>query len=452
MLSKSRYLKGLKCHKALWLYQFKRNEAFYPPSTEHVFTVGNQAGELAQHYFPGGQLALVGDFPNSAASVRTQQLLEQGETTIYEATFIANHTLVALDILHQIDGKWYGFEVKSTNSTKEEHVRDAAIQYHVIREAGLELEDIAIMHFDRDYVRQGPIDVHKLFTYESVYHKIGNYLNEIPANIETFMEVFNQDEPTILIGNHCDKPYPCEFANYCHRLQENQEILEGIKDQKLLSTEVVFINQDALKDYLKTYSYPIYSLDFETIQYGIPEFNNSRPYQQIPFQYSLHYQKSKDSKPEHFEFLGNGLDDPREDLIKYLVETCGNEGPILVYNIAFERTIIRQLIRDFPANESALLDIEKRLVDLMPVFKKMVKTEMTSKSASLKVVLPTFLPKEKDYSNLDIQQGMETVQVYRELPTLADDEAETARQQMLAYCKMDTEAVLKLYQKLFEFI
>ena len=151
-------------------------------------------------------------------------------------------------------------------------------------------------------------------------------------------------------------------------------------------------------------------------------------------------------------FLGNGLDDPREDLIKYLVETCGNEGPILVYNIAFERTIIRQLIRDFPAYESALLDIEKRLVDLMPVFKKMVKTEMTSKSASLKVVLPTFLPKEKDYSNLDIQQGMETVQVYRELPTLADDEAETARQQMLAYCKMDTEAVLKLYQKLFEFI
>lgn len=110
MLSKSRYLKGLKCHKALWLNKYKREEAYYPTATQQVFATGNEVGELAQDYFPGGELALVGDFPESAAAKRTLELIKQGITTIYEATFVANHTLVALDILHKVDGKWHGFE------------------------------------------------------------------------------------------------------------------------------------------------------------------------------------------------------------------------------------------------------------------------------------------------------------------------------------------------------
>jgi hypothetical protein len=205
MLSKSRYLKGLKCQKALWLNKYKKEEVVYSESTQHVFSVGNTVGDLAQDYFPNGALALVDHYANSKSIARTKELIADGVTTIYEATFAAENTLVAVDILHQIDGKWHAFEVKSTNSVKTEHIRDAAIQYFVMTNAGIEIEDISIMHFDRAYVKQGEIVPQQLFTYESVFSRIQSFLPEIPENIATFLAVYRQEEPTVLIGNHCDK-------------------------------------------------------------------------------------------------------------------------------------------------------------------------------------------------------------------------------------------------------
>jgi hypothetical protein len=450
MLSKSRYLKGLKCHKALWLNHHKREEAYYPESTIQKFAVGNTAGELAQQYFPGGELAQVDDYANTASAQRTQELLEQGVTTIYEATFIAHNTLVALDILHQIDGKWYGFEVKSTNRVKSEHIRDAAIQYYVIQSSGFELEDISIMHFDRNYVRQGDIDPKGLFTHESVFIHIRPYLSDIPGNIKTFLEVYEQDEPLVTIGSHCDTPYECEFKNYCHQLPENQPLLKKEQHTEPSSTEITYKNDMAIQQFLEDNPYPIYSLDFETIMYGIPEFDNSRPYQQIPFQFSLHYQKDADSKPEHFEFLGNGIDDPREALIQQLLKDVGTEGDVLVYS-HFENTMLNKLKRDFPLYADKIKLIQRRLVDILPVFRKMIKTKSTSSSASLKVVLPSFLP-HLSYKNLDIQHGMATVETYRNLSNMTSEEAEEARKAMLVYCKLDTLAVLELYNKLYEII
>jgi hypothetical protein len=182
--------------------------------------------------------------------------------------------------------------------------------------------------------------------------------------------------------------------------------------------------------------------------YGIPEHDDSRPYQQIPFQYSLHIQKNADSKPEHFEFLGNGREDPREELIKSMITACGSHGTILMYS-HFEKTIINGLIRDFPKYTIPLEHLIDRLVDLLPVFKKHLKTEATQKSASLKNVLPTFLT-QFSYDDLDIQNGMATMDVYRNLSNLSKTELLVARKNMLEYCKLDTLAVLELYKLLCE--
>ncbi|ARV06088.1 hypothetical protein BTO04_04945 [Polaribacter sp. SA4-10] len=448
MLSKSRYLKGLKCSKALWLNKFKKDEVYYSENTKAIFSQGNTAGDLAQQYFPNGELALVSNYPDSKAIARTKELIANGVTTIYEATFATENTLIALDILHKIKGKWHAFEVKSTSSVKEEHVRDAAIQYYVMTNAGIEIEDISIMHFDRNYVRKGAIIPTQLFTYESVFRRMQNYLNEIPKNIEAFLEVYQQEEPTVTIGTHCDNPYPCEFANYCHQLIENKELLENKIAQKVLSTEVNYRNTIAIQDFLNSNPYPIYSLDFESIMYGIPEHDDSRPYQQIPFQYSLHIQKNATSKPEHFEFLGNGREDPREELIKSMITACGSHGTILMYS-HFEKTIINGLIRDFPKYTIPLEHLIDRLVDLLPVFKKHLKTEATQKNASLKNVLPTFLT-QFSYDDLDIQNGMATMDVYRNLSNLSKSELLVARKNMLEYCKLDTLAVLELYKLLCE--
>jgi hypothetical protein len=451
MLSKSRYLKGLKCTKALWLNKFKKEAAFYPETTLQVFAQGNIAGELAQEYFPGGQLALVSDYPDSKAIARTKALIAEGETTIYEATFAAHDTLVAVDILHQIDGKWHAFEVKSTNSIKETHVQDAAIQYYVMTQAGITIEDISIMYFDRTYVRQGDIEPKGLFTYQSVKDQIGKYLVDIPTNIEAFLDVYKQDEPVVPMGKQCNDPYGCEFAQYCSALSENKISIEDTNEKPPLSAEINHVNSAAITNFLKAHPYPIHSLDFETIMYGIPEFDQSRPYQQIPFQYSLHTQKDVTSAPEHFEFLGNGTDDPREALIQSLISNLGNEGSILVYSIAFERTRLRELARDFPKYKVELSHIEQRLVDLLPIFRTHLKTEVTNQSASLKVVLPTFLP-HHSYQELDIQDGMATMAMYRSLVTLPKNEALEAEKAMLDYCKLDTLAVLELYKLLYGYV
>jgi hypothetical protein len=164
--------------------------------------------------------------------------------------------------------------------------------------------------------------------------------------------------------------------------------------------------------------------------YGIPEHDDSRPYQQIPFQYSLHIQKNATSKPEHFEFLGNGSEDPREELIKSMITACGSHGTILMYS-HFEKTIINGLIRDFPKYTIPLEHLIDRLVDLLPV------------------VLPTFLP-QLSYQDLNIQHGMATMDVYRNLSNLSKSELLVARKNMLEYCKLDTLAVLELYKLLCE--
>ncbi|UAM99095.1 DUF2779 domain-containing protein [Polaribacter litorisediminis] len=450
MLSKSRYLKGLKCTKALWLNKFKREEAYYPESKRQVFATGNTAGDLAQQYFPGGELALVNHYPNSKAIAKTKKLLESGCTTIYEATFAAKNTLVALDILHQIDGKWHAFEVKSTNSVKPEHIRDAAIQYYVMTNSGIEIEDISIMHFDKTYVRYGALNPKELFTYESVFSRMQNYLLEIPENIAAFLEVYQQEEPTVLIGSHCDKPYACEFAKYCHTLTENKSILEEIANQPKLGTDIIYKDEHGIQQFLKDNPFPIYSFDFESAQYGIPEYDNSRPYQQIPFQYSLHYQKDAHSKPEHFEILGNGIDDPREGLILQMSKDLNHKadcGKILMYS-SFEKTMLNNLIRDFPKYKDALESIRARLIDLGVVFRRYIKTEATQNTWSLKTVLPTYLP-HLSYQDLEIQQGMATVEVYKGFSSLSEIDKEEAHKNMLAYCKLDTFAVLELYNLLY---
>ncbi|HNX89837.1 MAG TPA: hypothetical protein PKH58_12210, partial [Paludibacteraceae bacterium] len=172
MLSKSRYTRGCNCQKSLWLYVHKKEEQVIPEATQAIFARGTSAGELAQNYFPGGKLAVLEDFPGFASAKRTQDFIRQGIETIYEATFIYDNTLVAVDILHKQDGKWHLYEVKSTNSVKPEHIKDVGVQYYVAKGSGLDIEDAFLMHFNREYVRHGDIEVNKLFIPESILGEV----------------------------------------------------------------------------------------------------------------------------------------------------------------------------------------------------------------------------------------------------------------------------------------
>jgi hypothetical protein len=448
MLSKSRILKGKKCVKALWLSRYKREEAVISEAQESIFQAGTDVGTLAQSYFPGGILALEDDYPNAKTVERTLKLINQGVDIIYEATFVFNQVLVAIDILQKTPEGYVIYEVKSTNSTKPEHIQDVAIQYYVLKNLGYPIANVRVMHFDRDYKRQGEIEVFKLFTSDSVLDQMEAYQEEIANRIPELIDILKGEEPEVEMGPQCSKPYGCEFMDYCSGL-----ILADIEEEianDIDPNELIVYNKDKIVEFLHEIQYPLYSFDFETVMHGVPAYDSSSPYQQIPFQYSLIYKESAESEPIYYDFIGDGLNDPRESLIQKMIADFQHGHHALCYNVGFERSRINELILDFPQYTDELTRIQDQLVDLLPLFRNHYRTNKTAHSASLKTVLPAYV-EGMSYDDLEISHGMETSQQYAELAHITDAVLrEKVLENMLIYCRQDTLGVLKLYDFLWK--
>lgn len=445
MLSKSTYTRGINCHRALWLYKNKRTEQTINESTQRVFDRGTDVGILATQYFPEGVMAVEGDYPTKESVEYTQQLLANGIETIYEATFIYDNTLVAVDILSKVDGKWCIFEVKSTNSTKPQHIKDVAVQYYVVKGSGLDVQDTCIMHFNRDYIKRGEINVKELFTYDSVFDQVIELQSGIKENIPILQQVIEGEEPQIAMGDHCENPYHCDFYDYCSEIVKTEESTEA----ELSSNPEV--QQNELQNFIDRLKYPLYYFDFETITPGVPIFDESRPYQQIPFQYSLHWQNEPDGKVFHTYYLAeNNLNiDPRKALIEQMIKDTKSAKTILVYYIAFERSRMNEMKRDFPDYSEEIDNIIEKLDDLIiPFKKKFYRTETMEGSSSIKRVLPSLCP-EFSYSDLEIGDGMTASNSFLDLYYCNDTELiEETRKSLLDYCHLDTLAMVKILEVL----
>lgn len=446
MLSKSKYLRGVKCIRNLWLYTNKRDEQYFSEENIRVFNRGTSVGELAQAYFPDGKFAVqLGEMPTYDTARLTQEYIQQGVETIYEATFIYDNTMVAVDLLHKEQDGWHLYEVKSTNSAKTVHVMDVAVQYYVLKGCGLGLVDASVMFFNRSYVKRGDIDVQKLFTSESVLKRILPLQEAIEQNIAAFLKMVNGEEPSIEMGKHCDNPYECDFKNYC------RAFLPDMKEEKKVLSNDPIVNRSEIKKFLNTLNYPLCHLDFETIMPGVPLFDESRPYQQIPFQYSIHFCAEKGAELQHYDYLApsNLNIDPRRGLIEQMIEQTADAQIILVYNIAFERSRIKEMKRDFPEYTEELNSIIDRLVDLMRPFQsKHYKTESMEGRWSIKKVLPAICP-ELSYDELVIGNGLDASNAFLELYYYQDEEyADIVRQHLRTYCGLDTLAMVKVLNAL----
>lgn len=443
MLSKSKYVRGANCPKSLWLYVHKKDQQVISDSAQLVFSRGTDVGVLAQAYFPNGVLAVQEDYPCVESANRTKAFIEQGIETIYEATFIYDNTLVAVDILHKENGKWSIYEVKSTNSTKPQHILDVAVQYYVVSGCGVDVGNAYLMHFNRDYVRRGEINVNELFISDNILHEVIQKQTEVKVNIPILLSMLEGQEPTVEMGSYCHNPYECDFQEYC------KAFLPKVEPVELSNLPVV--NEAEVKRFVNSIEYPVCHLDFETIMPGVPLFNESRPYQQIPFQYSLHIQENKGGEIIHKEYLApsNQNIDPRLGLIQNMISETGTAKTILVYNIAFERTRIKELMRDFPEFEKELQSINDRLMDLIiPFRKKFYRTETMEGSSSIKKVLPALCP-DLSYSVLEIGNGMDASNAFLDLYFSNDEEyINEVRQHLLKYCHLDTLAMVKILEVL----
>ncbi|MBN8701647.1 MAG: DUF2779 domain-containing protein [Bacteroidetes bacterium] len=484
LISKSTFLKGNQCTKAIYLNRFhKELRDEMDESQEAVFAQGTNVGQLAQGLFPNGVDCSPEDqtkFDKSA--IRTTEEISNGQKVIYEATFIYDEVLCALDILVKDKAGWIGYEVKSSTEVKDTYILDSALQYYVITNSGIKLKDFFIVHINNEYVKSGKLNIKKLFSQKSIIKEIKELQPFIAEKIRELKTVIKAKQiPKKDIGLHCSDPYPCDFSGHCWKhipeysvfdianLRGNKkfelyyqgilDIKEIPKDAKLnekqwqqieceLEQKVV-IDKPKIKAFIKSLNYPLHFLDFETFQLAVPIFDNSRPYQQLVFQYSLHTLDKKGTT-KHFEFLADGTKDPRIDFIEQLIKDCGEGGgDILVYNISFERGKLNQLAEDFPKYEKQISKIVERLKDLMVPFQKRwyYKPELRG-SYSIKQVLPCLVP-ELSYDSLNIANGGTASATFSAIVegTFEGDIEET-RKHLLEYCKLDTLAMVKIVEVL----
>jgi hypothetical protein len=445
LLSKTTYMYGLQCPKRLFLNKFHKDLANpEDEATQSIFQTGADVGELAQQLFPNGVNAQGEEEWHSDVTVKRTAELLLTNNIIYEAAFIYNEVICAVDILVKKGKKFYAYEVKSTAKVKPQHIEDAALQYYVLKNCGLDIADFSIVHLDNTYVKVGEIDISELFNATSVFENIKEKQNAIEKNIEAMKLVLQQNEiPSKEMGKYCSTPYDCNYSNYCNSLLPTVEIIEEIYDN------TITVENESWIEFVSEIQYPIYYFDFETVTYAVPVFDYSRPYQQIPFQYSLHVQHNPNETTSHFEFLGNGIDDPRIDLIEQLIKEIGTTGSIIVWSIAFERGVLKKLAFDFPKYSKEIDAIIERLKDLMPPFRpnRTVYSEAFEGRYSIKKVLPIVVP-ELSYGDLNIQEGGTASFQYGQMGGMSANEQTQLRQDLLDYCCLDTLAMVRIFDNI----
>ena len=485
-LSKSKYCKGIQCPKILWMEKNKPEEAEnILPYT--ILSNGNRVGELAREYF--GEYGLV-EYDKNVLNMceATKQYLSAGSVNIAEASFTIDGLYCAVDILHKNGDGWDIVEVKSSTHVSPIYIDDMAFQYYVLTNCGINVKSIYNMHIDNTYIFHDKLDIHDLFTLEDYTQICKAKYYEVAKNINSIrQEAGKAAEPTIDIGPHCNSPYECAYKGYCwkhipypsifdiSRLAADKKFefykqgiitFEDVVDKGVclnpkqsrqveaaLYQKPDEINRRAIESFLSTISYPLYHLDFETFQTPIPEWEGCKPYEQIPFQYSLHIEY-EDGRLEHKEFLAEAGKDPRRTLAERLCHDIPQNVCSLAYNMSFEKRIIRGLAALYPDLAMHLLNIHNNMKDLMSPFSQQAYySDAMQGSYSIKYVLPALYPDnpELDYSNLEqVHHGQEASSAYLDLCNQRTEEAAETRKNLLKYCGLDTYAMVKVLAKLRE--
>ncbi len=479
LITKSKYLIGLQCPKYLWIAVHNKNKIPEPDKqAQHTFDEGTKVGELATKLFPLGINLANLDFQNNIN--QTKQSLKQRKP-IFEAGFLQANLFSRADILNPInENEWEIIEVKSGTKVKDINIDDVAFQKHVYEKCGLKITKCSLMHINNEYIRKSEINPNELFIIEDITQKVNENINLVPQKIKEMQEILEQDCPEITIHNNCNKPYDCPLTECWDFLPEHnvfslyrigkksfellenniQEIADIPEDYKLNDKQNIQlkcaktgkpnVNKDGIKHFLNTLNYPLYYLDFETFNTAVPLFDGTKPYQQVPFQFSLHVVQ-KDGKTVHHEFLYDGSSDPRPEFLKKLMEVLGSKGSIVVYNQSFEIARLKELALAFPEYEKWVLAVVDRVVDLIIPFRNFSYYNPKQKgSASLKYVLPALTG--KSYEGMEIADGGDASLSFFEIAYENGENKEKVRENLLKYCCLDTEAMVWIVNKLKELV
>lgn len=493
--SKSKYCLVWQCPKLLWLNKYKPELKPEDPSLQSRFDDGNTVGDMA--------MGLFGDFTEVTAfkddgkldldkmQELTKECIKTGIENICEASFNYNGLYCAVDILRKENGGYAIYEVKSSTHASRVYAADIAYQKYVLEHCGVNVTGTYLICIDSNYERSEELDIHKFFKIIDISAEVNDEIQNVPSLLKKAEKVYaSKEEPEKDIGLHCRDPYDCAFWDYCtdHLPKPNvfdlyrihfkpalkyyyegktsyEQLLydTNIKNEKwiiqmLHATEdrEPYIYKEGIKDFLNNLSYPIYFLDFETMQPVIPQFPGTKPYAQIPFQYSLHYIEYEGGPLLHKEFLAESGTDPRRAIAEQLCEDIPMNVCVTAYNKAFECTRLKELAEFFPDLAEHLLNIKENIIDLLVPFQSgYYYNKAMGGSFSIKSVLPALFPDDPalDYHNLEqIHNGGEAMTIFPKIKDMSFAEQVTTRHNLLKYCELDTFAMVKVWEKLREIL
>lgn len=477
-ISKSDYVLGIKCPNAIWFKKYRKD--LQPEMNQAVLDNGTAVGELACDRFPGGVRIVAKPWEDTAIK-QTKSAISDNAPFIYEATLSTDTgEYCAVDILrNNNDGTWDIIEVKSTTAPHDYHYIDASFQRYVFTKCGIKIRNCFIMTLNPGYVRHGNLDLEQLFALHDVTADLQD-IETVQHEIERIRAVLDGPELGIAISKtKCNKFYECGYKCHCWKDVPQYSVFDAFKgaladeiyskygadlrnvpvelreqqmhkgDIEAFLDNIDVINKDVLREFTGRLKWPLYYLDYESIMPAVPMFDNSRPYQQICFQFSLHVQQIPGGELEHYEYLHNDQNtDPRPGLIRKLIETIGNTGSVIVYNQGFEQGRNTEMARDFPEYAEQLMAINERMLDLLIPFRvRGLYRPCQNGSASIKQTLPAFVP-EMSYENLGIHNGTEASDQFMAFMT-GKQTAEQTKEMMAnlhEYCGQDTMAMVRLLE------
>ena len=482
-LSKSRFQSGRQCHRRLWLEVHRRDLIKWNEADELKFAEGNRFGELARVLLGSGVLVKADHRNFEQALAETQDLLAlplDANHLIYEAAFEHESVRIRADAFIKRPCTWFSLiEVKSSTEKKPEHLWDCAVQAWVARGNGFgeSLDEIILAHVDNGFVYTQEGDYDGLLRQTDVTGDVADLEADVPGIVAELHEVLAGPQPDIATGPHCTKPYDCPFLTHCRAseplpaeypialLPHARKLIaqlqaDGYRDLREVPLDRLQTDKQRriaqatrsgapyisteLAGKLDAIGWPRHYLDFETISFVIPRWLGTRPWQQIPFQFSCHSEQL-DGGVVHNHFLDLSGESPMAGFVETLRAAVGDKGPILVWNQAFEAGRLRDMADLFPEQAGAMRELIDRMIDLLPIYREHYYHPAMHGSWSIKRVLPTIAP-ELDYKDLHIGSGGDAQLGYlraisSETPTA---EKEQIGRQLLDYCERDTEAMLRL--------
>lgn len=492
MLSKTNYILYRECSKNAWLKVHKPEIYFAHELSDFeksIIETGNEVELEARKLFPSGCLV---DQKGAEGVALTEKVMSSGEKTIFQATFEKDGYFAAVDVLKQEDdGTWSIYEIKATNEIdKKTHYHDVTFQTILLEKCGLEVKGKHLIHLDPKYVREGELDIEKLFVIENVSEVVDRMQPEVESEMELAkIYVEKSEEPK----GPCDCIYKgrsshCTTFSYSnpdvpkygiHDLSRigmsKKKLLELVDGHKLNLEEVpeemelsdaqknqiwtylqdqTIVSKEMISEELDKLVFPLYFLDYETFPSALPRFDGYSPYNQIPFQYSLHVLESPEAELQHLDFLYTENGDPTEAFARSMQKHIGPVGSVIVWHKDFECGRNREVGLRFPEAKNFFEDINARIFDLEETFKKQYYVHKDFKGkTSIKKVLPVLVP-ELSYSGLAIREGGTAAEKWNQLVggELGDEERELIAENLRAYCKLDTYAMYAIWRELYKLI